>query len=127
MIKVYAGCYRISSPLSWTAFAHIRRDGSLWKAEIRDTETGDFRMPAGLWSTLRDAASESRDLLCRQFKKGEPTMSDEPSASDRADFRGYLRNCSDRQVHGVLEKETEAGRQVYAELAQTELERRGIA
>lgn len=46
---------------------------------------------------------------------------------DREEFKGYLRNCTDRQVFGVLEKEQEAQRDDYAELAQTELERRGLA
>lgn len=46
---------------------------------------------------------------------------------DRIEFKEYLRNCSDRQVYGVLEKEKAAGRQDYAELAQDELERRGLA
>lgn len=45
---------------------------------------------------------------------------------DRKEFKEYLRNCTDRQVYGVLEKEKSAGRQDYAELAQNELERRGL-
>lgn len=46
---------------------------------------------------------------------------------DRREFKEYLHNCTDRQVYGVLEKEKAAGRQEYAELAQNELERRGLA
>lgn len=46
---------------------------------------------------------------------------------DREEFKLYLRNCTDRQVYGVLEKEEKAGREVYAELARNELERRGLA
>lgn len=46
---------------------------------------------------------------------------------DRREFKEYLRNCTDNQVHGVLEKEKNAGRQDYANLAQDELERRGLA
>ena len=46
------------------------------------------------------------------------------SAEDIADFRGYLRCLTDRQVLGVLEKERDAGREVYAELAHAELELR---
>lgn len=48
------------------------------------------------------------------------------TAKDRNEFNQYLRNCTDRQVHGVLEKEQSAGRDDYAELAQAELERRGL-
>lgn len=45
---------------------------------------------------------------------------------DREEFKQYLRQCTDRQVYGVLEKETDAGRDDYAELARNELERRGL-
>jgi len=48
------------------------------------------------------------------------------TAKDRKEFNEYLRNCTDRQVYGVLEKEKSAGRQDYAELAEAELERRGL-
>lgn len=46
---------------------------------------------------------------------------------DRREFKEYLRNCTDRQVYGVLEKEKASGRQDYADLAQDELGRRGLA
>lgn len=49
------------------------------------------------------------------------------TAQDRSEFKEYLRHCTDNQVHGVLEKEQAAGRSDYAELAQAELERRGLA
>ncbi|WP_186214567.1 hypothetical protein [Burkholderia gladioli] len=48
------------------------------------------------------------------------------TSKDRQEFIQYLRNCTDNQVHGVLEKENAAGREDYAELAQAELERRGL-
>jgi len=48
------------------------------------------------------------------------------TAKDRKEFNEYLRNCTDHQVYGVLEKEKSAGRQDYAELAEAELERRGL-
>jgi hypothetical protein len=48
------------------------------------------------------------------------------TAEEMRDFRGYLRNCTDRQVRGVYDKEREAGRMEYAELALAEAERRGI-
>lgn len=53
-------------------------------------------------------------------------MTDRLSAADIRDFNGYLRNCSDNQVRGVYEKERDAGRDAYAELARTEANRRGI-
>lgn len=46
------------------------------------------------------------------------------NAQDRSEFQLYLRQCTDRQVQGVLDKEEDAGREDYAELARTELERR---
>lgn len=46
--------------------------------------------------------------------------------ADKADFRGYLKNCTDRQVLGVLEKEKKAGRRVYARLAREEAIHRGL-
>jgi hypothetical protein len=48
------------------------------------------------------------------------------SAQDIREFNGYLANCTDDQVRGVYEKERDAGREEYAELARTEANRRGI-
>jgi len=46
---------------------------------------------------------------------------------ERSEFRGYLRQCTDRQVYGVLEKERNANRETEIELATAELDRRGLA
>ncbi len=48
------------------------------------------------------------------------------SARDIREFRGFLRNASDRQVQGIYDKEKSAGRDEYAELAVAEADRRGI-
>jgi hypothetical protein len=48
------------------------------------------------------------------------------TAKDIREFNAYLRNCTDRQVQGVYEKERDAGREEYVELARAEAERRGI-
>jgi hypothetical protein len=48
------------------------------------------------------------------------------TAQDMREFRGYLKNCTNAQVQGVYEKEREAGRDDYAELAIAEAEARGI-
>lgn len=69
LTKIYAGCYRLSGPLAWTAFGHIKRNGGLWQAEIRDVASGDMRMPAGLWATRRDAEDECKHLLNRDFRR----------------------------------------------------------
>ncbi len=48
------------------------------------------------------------------------------SAQDMKEFRGYLKACSDAQVQGVYDREHDAGREDYAELAIAEAERRGF-
>ena len=48
------------------------------------------------------------------------------TSKDRIEFRLYLRQCTDRQVQGVYDKEKEAGRNEYAELAKDEAAQRGI-
>ena len=49
-----------------------------------------------------------------------------PSAQDIREFRGFLRQATDRQVQGIYDKEQRAGRDDYAELAVAEAKRRGI-
>ena len=49
-----------------------------------------------------------------------------PSAKDLREFRGFLRNATDRQVQGIYDKEKRARRDDYADLAVEEAERRGI-
>jgi hypothetical protein len=48
------------------------------------------------------------------------------NAQDMREFRQYLQQCTDNQVRGVYEKEHNAGRDDYAELARAEAETRGI-
>jgi hypothetical protein len=43
---------------------------------------------------------------------------------EREEFELYLQQCTDIQVHGVIEKESAAGRSQYVKLAKQELERR---
>jgi len=45
---------------------------------------------------------------------------------DKAEFEGFLRQCTDRQVLGVLEKERAADRKDYAGLAANEAARRSL-
>lgn len=49
------------------------------------------------------------------------------SAQDIREFNGYLRQCTDRQLAGVLEKEIAANREEYTELTKAEACRRGFA
>jgi hypothetical protein len=48
------------------------------------------------------------------------------NAKDMREFNDYLRQCTDAQVRGVHEKEKQAAREDYAELARKEAEHRGI-
>lgn len=45
---------------------------------------------------------------------------------EEAEFRQYLRQCTDRQVRGVYEKERDAGRTDYMRLAEIEAAARKI-
>lgn len=45
---------------------------------------------------------------------------------EKREFREYLRNCTNRQVQGVYDKEKAANRHQEMELAIQEAERRGI-
>ena len=48
------------------------------------------------------------------------------NSQDREEFKLYLKACSHSQVQGVFDKERNAGRDDYVELARDEAERRGI-
>ena len=48
------------------------------------------------------------------------------SKKDRLEFTSYLRQCTDRQVQGVYEKEKRANRKGYMHLAEIEAARRGL-
>lgn len=48
------------------------------------------------------------------------------TTQDRREFTAYLRACTNRQVRGVLEKETGGRREAYANLAREELARRNL-
>lgn len=49
------------------------------------------------------------------------------NTDDKKDFKGFLRLCTDQQVLNVYQKEREANREDYAELAYIELCKRGLA
>lgn len=76
------------------------------------------RRPAALrWSAC---------CLPWRWPGSQPSSGAEVKAKDRGEFIAYLRNCTDRQVYGVLEKEVGGRREDYAELARNELARRGL-
>jgi hypothetical protein len=53
-------------------------------------------------------------------------MGQKITAADIREFNGYLRQCSHSQVKGVWEKEIQAGRKRYAQLAMNEAQRRAL-
>jgi len=53
-------------------------------------------------------------------------MASTPTQSDRADFRQYCRNVSERQLPNVYQKELDAGRLAYADDARLVAAERGI-
>lgn len=58
-------------------------------------------------------------------QRGHSTIS-KLGLRDLREFRGFLRNATDRQVQGIYDKEKRAGRDAFAELAVSEAEHRGI-
>ena len=60
--------------------------------------------------------------LPKQDSIEEPTM----TRTERQSFIAYLRQCTDRQVEGVYRKEKDAGREEYADLAESEARARNI-
>lgn len=74
--------------------------------------------------------SELRKALVRKVTKRRNTLADaseEKERQDKRDFGAYLKQCTDSQVRGVYEKERDAGRATYAELARHEAELRNVA
>jgi len=66
------------------------------------------------------AAALAREQAAREKAAGGP------SPQDIREFRGFLKQATDRQVQGIFDKETAAGREEYADLAQEEARIRGI-
>jgi hypothetical protein len=69
---------------------------------------------------------EQRALRPSKAVAAHATMRHSITAKDIREFNGFLRNASDRQVQGIYDKESRAGRDEYAELAIAEAARRGI-
>ena len=52
------GCYR--ETINETQFAQYTKEGRYWKAEIRNTESGEVTRYAGIWNSLKDAREETK-------------------------------------------------------------------
>jgi hypothetical protein len=100
---------------------------ALWpgRGPIKDQQVLKIAGAEDMHSWLRDTYGDAYGLAGRasSSRSHHATI----SGSDIRDFRGFLRNATDRQVQGIYEKEKRAGRDEYAELAIAEAERRGIA
>ena len=48
------------------------------------------------------------------------------TANEIRNFIGFLRNATDQQLQGILDKEQDAGREVEVELTLAEAEARGL-
>ncbi len=57
----------------------------------------------------------------------DESLQSDPSEEDRADFRAYCETLTDAQVQAVYEKETDAGRAIYAGIAHQVLKTRQAA
>jgi hypothetical protein len=83
-----------------------------------------------LRSTYGSAYGLSGRTSSAQSHHSTRSRTDARAADDRrraeSEFRGFLREATDRQVEGIYEKEKRAGRDEYAELAIAEASRRGI-
>lgn len=100
-----------------------------------DLTDAEIRLIIESLNTMRSdyCVSESEEqiysnLIQRLSVTGYVAHFNEPatiSARSIHEFNQYLRNCTDAQVCGVYEKEKQAGRDAYAELAAQEAQRRG--
>lgn len=77
-------------------------------------------------TTSQEAALAKHKRTARRSRQVKTTSNPGISSQDIREFRGFLQNATDRQIQGIYDKETEAGRDEYAELAVGEAERRGI-
>lgn len=71
--------------------------------------------------------AEEHDLEDKAADVVESLIKEDDTEEDKLDeFTQYLKNCSDKQVQGVYDKEKKAGRRAEMRLAKAEAERRGI-
>lgn len=136
----------IYGAVPWTSSSEEKR----WKIvprgfTVRDNVSGTVGIGKQPWATRAEAqawvdAQTAREAERKRLFAARPSGPVAPSkkktrgrqahatisARDIREFRGFLKNATDRQVQGIYEKEQRAGRDEYAELAIAEAERRGI-
>lgn len=103
---------------------------ALWpgRGAIKDQQVLKVAGPDEMHDWLRSTYGDAYGLAGRtsSSRRHHATIHHAVTSKDIREFRGYLRNATDRQVQGIYEKEKSAGRDEYAELAVAEAERRGI-
>jgi len=136
----------IYGAVPWTSSSEEKR----WKIvprgyTVRDNVSGTVGIGKQPWATRAEAqawvdAQTAREAERKRLFAARPPGPVAPSkkktrgrqahatisARDIREFRGFLKNATDRQVQGIYEKEQRAGRDEYAELAIAEAARRGI-
>lgn len=103
---------------------------ALWpgRGAIKDQQVLKVAGAGEMHDWLRSTYGDAYGLAGRtsSSRRHHATIHHAVTSKDIREFRGYLRNATDRQVQGIYEKEKSAGRDEYAELAVAEAERRGI-
>jgi hypothetical protein len=109
------------SPVNQAYFA-------LWpgKGAIKDQQVLKVASAEAMHDWLRETYGDAYGLAGRAATRSHSTIHHAVTAKDLREFRGFLRNATNRQVQGIYDKETRAGRDEYAELAVAEAARRGI-
>lgn len=105
-------------------FDNAMISGAAWVAVARDVKERCDAFYSGNRPPVTEPSGEPEDE--DEDEDDTPAPQADPTEQERAEFRGYLRHLTDRQVQVVYEKERDAGRTVYRELAEAEAQRRGI-
>jgi hypothetical protein len=117
------------SPVNQAYFALWPGRGRIQDQQVLKVASAED-MHEWLRSTYGSAYGLSGRTSSAQSHHSTRSRTDARAADDQrraeSEFRGFLRNATDRQVQGIYDKEKGAGRDEYAELAIAEAERRGI-
>lgn len=98
---------------------------ALWpgRGRVQDQDVLKIGSEDEMHGWLRDTYGEPYGLAGRVMPRIQHSTI---SGRDIREFRGFLRDATDRQIQGIYEKEKRAGRDEYVELTVAEAESRGI-
>jgi hypothetical protein len=102
---------------------------ALWpgRGAIKDQQVLKIARAEEMHDWLRETYGDEYGHVARASSgRHHATIHHAVTAKDIREFRGFLRNATDRQVQGIYDKEKRAGRDEYVELAIAEAARRGI-